>query len=157
MRSSRITRCLSSMALLTAMVASMAIPACAKDFPFTYIKWEKTERTFSVYTGASNTKEYNGQEATIKGTSVECDSTTNGWGFRVVYKGNGSNPVDITPSGYTDVTKRTFWLNGNYTIHPEYKSGYGGKGTDHTLAARLDDDSAIGKYTFEGAFNSDFT
>lgn len=157
MRSSRITRCLSIMALVTIMVASLAIPAYAGDFPFSYIGWTKSEKTFSVYTGASNKKDYNGQEATIKGTSVECDSKTNGWGFRVVYEGTGSNPVDLTPSGYTDVTRRTFWLNGNYTIHPQYKSGYGGKGTFHTLAARLDDESDDGQYTFSGAFNSDYT
>lgn len=157
MRSSRITRCLSIMALVTIMVASLAIPAYAGDFPFSYIDWTKSEKTFSVYTGESNKKYYNGQEATIKGTSVECDSKTNGWGFRVVYEGTGSNPVDLTPSGYTDVTRRTFWLNGNYTIHPQYKSGYGGKGTFHTLAARLDDESDDGQYTFIGAFNSDYT
>lgn len=157
MRISRITRCLSIMALVTIMVTSMAIPAHAIDFPFSYVDWTKSEKTFTVYTGAENKKEYNGQEATVKGTSVECDSDTNGWGFRVVCEGNGSNPVDIDPSGYMDVTLRTFWLNGNYTIHPQYKSGYGGKGTYHKVAARLDDASASGEYTFKGAFNSDYT
>lgn len=157
MRSSRITRCLSILALVTIMVASMAIPAYAYDFDFSYLDWTKTERTFTVYTQASNEKFFNGQEATIKGFNVECDPSTNGWGFRVVHKGTGSNPVDITPSGYTDVTLRTFWLNGNYTIHPQYKNGYGGKGTYHYVAARLDDVSASGEYTFEGAFNSDYT
>lgn len=157
MRNARITRCLTIIALVAIMVASMALPAYAADFPFSYVNWTKSERTFTVYTGATNKKFYNGQEATIKGTSVECDGSTNGWGFRVVYEGTGSNPVDITPSGYVDVTKRTFWLNGNYTIHPQYKDGYGGKNTFHTLAARLDDESASGEYTFVGAFNSDST
>lgn len=157
MKNSRITSSVTIMVALIAIIASLAIPACAADFPFTYLRWTKSEKTFTVYTGASNKKEYNGQEATIKGTSVECDSKTNGWGFRVVYEGTGSNPVDLTPSGYTDVTRRTFWLNGNYTIHPQYKSGYGGKGTLHTLAARLDDESDDGQYTFSGAFNSDYT
>lgn len=157
MKKSCVARCLTIMVLLVTIIASLAVPAYAADFPFSYIDWTKSEKTFSVYTAASNKKAINGQEATVKGTSVECDNTTNGWGFRVVYAGTGSNPVDISPSGYTDVTLRTYWLNGNYTIHPQYKSGYGGKGTYHYVAARLDDESADGEYTFRGAFNSDFT
>ena len=157
MKKSRIARSMKIMIVLVAIIASLAVPAYAADFDFSYIDWSKSEKTFTVYSDASNKKSYNGQEATVKGTNVECDSATNGWGFRVVYKGTGRNPVDITPSGYRDVTLRTYWLNGNYTIHPQYKSGYGGKGTFHYVAARLDDDSADGEYTFEGAFNSDYT
>lgn len=160
MRKPRIVSRLTIITLLVAIITSMAIPTCAKDFPFSYIKWVKTQKNFTVYTGDSNEKEYNGQEATVKGTSVEYDTRTNGWGFRVVVEGKGSNPVTILPSNgteYTDVTKRTYWLNGNYTIHPQYKDGYGGNGIEHYVAARLDDDSATGSYSFYGAFNSDYT
>ena len=157
MRRLRFTKCLIMLALVVVMVTALTLPAFAADFGFSYIDWEKTDTTFTVYTGASNLKTVNSQEATVKGTSVDYDSNTNGWGFRVVYKGSASNPVSITPSGYVDVTKRTFWINGNYTIHTQYRDGYGGKGTSHYVAARLDNDSADGQYTFEGKFNSDYT
>lgn len=162
MRSSRVARCLTIMTLVTIMVASMVIPAYAADFRFSYVSWEKSGTDFSVYTKASNKKSYNFQEATVKGTEVEYDQSTNGWGFRVAYKGDSSgNTVTLVDKdkgeSYADVTKRTYWLNGNYTIHPEYRSGYGGKETYHFVAARLDDASATGKYTFRGYFNSDYT
>lgn len=158
MYNTRFTRCLTMLVLVVAMLVSMAIPAYAADFKFSYIDWDKTEKDFSVYQGASNRKAINGQEATVKGTSVECDPNTNGWGFRVVYRGDGSNnPVSIKPDGFADVTKRTFWLNGNYTIHPQYRDNYGGKDTEHYVAARLDDESRDGKYNFTGYFNSDYT
>lgn len=157
MRSLRFTKCLIMLALVAVMVTSLALPAFAADIDFSYVNWEKSDTEFSVYTEKSNLKTINSQEATVKGTQVEYDSNTNGWGFRVVYKGSGSNPVLIKESGYVDVTKRTFWLNGNYTIHPQYRDGYGGKGTPHYVAARLDNDSADGQYTFVGLFNSDYT
>lgn len=162
MQNARFTRCLIMLVLVAAMVASLAIPAFAADVYVSYIDWTKTSKDFTVYKGAKNLKMINSQEATIKGNSIDYDTSTNGWGFRVVYKGDDSNnTVTIVDPDeketFTDVALRTYWLNGNYTIHPQYRSGYGGKGTYHYVAARLDDDSADGQYSFTGYFNSDYT
>lgn len=161
---SRAFRRLTMLTLAVFMVVAMAIPAYAADFKFTYVDMYVTGTDFTVYEANSNKKVVPKQEATVKGTDVNCAPGTNGWGFRLLCKGSSSsNPWTLinkdgeTLTDYKDVTARTFWLNGNYTIHPQYKSGYSGEKIDHYIAGRLDDVTTGCPYNFTGYFNSDYT
>lgn len=136
-----------AIALLVCVVGVLFVaPAYAENVAFSF-NLDNTGTTYRMYTGASNTKSYANDPATVATTSNDAP----GWGyaFLMAYYSNGK---------YYTATKTSpaYWISGKGIIHPPYLTDQNKVNRAYYVGARIDNDYA-GPYSCAGVFNSDYT
>ncbi len=141
------TKKLIAMIILVVIISiSTVIPAYADNVAYSF-NLENTGTTYMMYTGASNTKVYAGDAATVKTTS----NNAPGWGFAFLMAYYDSGHYYIATK-----TSPAYWISGMGIIHPAYRTNQNITGRAYYVGARIDNDYT-GTYSCAGVFNSDYT
>lgn len=140
--------------LVAVMVISLTVPAFAANESYSFDLEGDGEKTFNIYTDASNKKTIDSDPATVSTNSNTEIPYRTSVAFKMYYKAKSSDSDSKDPD-YTQATNAA-WVSGYYTVHPTYLTGKAVKGRSYYVGCRLDD-SVQGEYHVEGKFNADYT
>lgn len=147
MKRLRMIKSIIAVTIIVGILSGMVISTSAANISFAF-NLGNTGTSLNRYTGASNTKLYVNQSATVR----TYYNNAPGYGFRFVMQ--CSDPTVV--AGYAPIVTATAggWISGADKVYLSYLSGMAQANHNYYVAGRIDNDYS-GTYSCNGYFNSD--